>query len=68
MLSLVDFRCAVRIFSNADTDTETWYGLWEATVALNAMCVRSGKNGTAARLGECPHFDSKMGGNLVERR
>lgn len=67
----MDFRCAVRIFNDADTDTETWYHLWEATAALNAMCVRSGKNWTATRLGECPHFDSKIGGgggggNLVE--
>lgn len=46
-----DERCAVTIFSNGDADVETWYHLWEATVALNAMCVRAGKRGTATGLG-----------------
>lgn len=32
-------------------DFESFYHLWEATVALNAMCVRAGKRGTATGLG-----------------
>lgn len=50
------------ILSNGNADVETWYHLWEATVALNAMCVRAGKRGTATRLGERPHFHSEIGG------
>lgn len=48
-----DVKCVLRISSTtaADTDIETWYHLWEATVALNAMCVRVGKRGSASRLG-----------------
>lgn len=47
----VNEGCALRILSDAATDVETWFHLWEATVALNAMCVRAGKLGTAIRLG-----------------
>ena len=46
----------VRISSTAGTDSERFYGLWEAMVALNAMCVRVGKKGTANQLG--PSFCS----------
>lgn len=46
--------------SDAATDVETWFHLWEATVALNAMCVRAGKLGTAIRLGRY-HFRMLFG-------
>lgn len=32
-------------------DFESFYHLWEAIVALNAMCVRAGKRGNATGLG-----------------
>lgn len=41
----------LKILSNAPTDTESWYHLWEVSVALNAICVRAGRRGTADRLG-----------------
>lgn len=47
--------CSVQISSNAGIDVESWYHLWEANVALNAMCVRAGKRGTATRLGSSLH-------------
>ncbi|KAF6232076.1 hypothetical protein HO173_009670 [Letharia columbiana] len=52
-----DEKCVLKILSNAPTDTESWYHLWEVSVALNAICVRAGRRGTADRLG--------MHGNLV---
>lgn len=37
-------------------DTATWYDLWAAGIAVNEMCVRQGKLGTAKYVGEfwCP--------------
>ncbi len=49
--SVADGRCKVRISINAVSDTESWYHLWEAVAALDAMCIRVGKKGTAGRLG-----------------
>ena len=34
------------------TDWFNWYQIWEVGVALNGVCVRSGRSGTQARLGE----------------
>ena len=51
-----DGKCVVRIRS-ADIRTpqvsemETWYHMWEAVVAVNAMCTRVGKRGLARGLG-----------------
>lgn len=58
----MDEECSLRILSIAGSDIETWYHLWETTVALNAMCVRAGKRGTAIGLGGCLHFDLQIGG------
>ncbi len=29
----------------ASVDGLSWYGMWEASVAINAMCIRNGRNG-----------------------
>lgn len=58
-----DVKCVLRISTTtaADTDIETWYHLWEAMVALNAMCARVGKRGVASRLGRLsPMFFSPL--------
>ncbi len=47
-----DANCAIRISSpSAESDVESWYRVWEATVALNAVCVRKGRRGAAGGLG-----------------
>ena len=33
-------------------DFTTWYKLWEAAVAINAMCIRHGKAGYWDGIGE----------------
>ena len=38
--------------NQAKGDSASWYDLWAAGVAVNEMCVRKGKLGTADNLGE----------------
>lgn len=38
--------------SRGPPDTEIWYNLYLAAVAVDALCVRDGKWGTATGLGE----------------
>ena len=37
-------------------DFTTWYKLWEAAVAINAMCIRHGKAGYWDGIGESDFF------------
>ena len=45
----------VRISSTAGPDSARFFDLWEAMVALNAMCVRVGKKGTSVQIGRSFH-------------
>lgn len=35
-------------------DTSSYYDVWEALTAVNAICVRRGKSGVAYDIGESP--------------
>lgn len=45
--------CGYTVDVAGEKDSETRYHLWEAMVALDDMCVRFGKIGTAYALGTC---------------
>lgn len=40
----------------------SWYDIWAAVVAVNGMCVRSGKTGKAMGLGEPTWSDGTISG------
>ena len=44
--------CQVFIGITASVETASWYSLWEAMVAIEGMCVRRGKIGSAFLLGK----------------
>lgn len=45
-------NCQFIIDSTHEGDTSSWYELWQAMVAINGMCTRFGKLGTAYALGK----------------
>ncbi|MCJ1458206.1 hypothetical protein MMC28_008577 [Mycoblastus sanguinarius] len=55
-----DRRCRMTIGTDGVTDWFNWYQIWEVGVALNGVCVRSGRSGTQARLGIRNHLDVTM--------
>ncbi|KAL8821487.1 MAG: hypothetical protein Q9191_007294 [Dirinaria sp. TL-2023a] len=44
--------CEMRVFTTRDSDTTSWYELWEATVALYHACAKQDKGGVFSRLGQ----------------
>lgn len=44
--------CEIAIETTGPVDTASWYSIWEAVVALEGMCERAGKVGTAYALGK----------------
>lgn len=49
MIFSIDNRCYLKVTSypnNLYTRTASWHDIWEAAIIVNAMCIRSGKNGT----------------------
>ena len=43
--------CSITIDIDAPDDVGSWYDIWQAVVALDGMCARSGKVGKARFLG-----------------
>lgn len=52
--------CQVIIDATAPVETASWYSLWEAMVAIDGMCVRQGKMGSAYLLGDLGHIYIEM--------
>lgn len=47
-----DRLCHARIGGGTDAvDKESWYHIWEAIIAINAICVRENKDGIFWDLG-----------------
>ncbi len=46
-----DHECKLSIDSDGDTDTYSWYQIWALAVALNGVCVRSGRSGMQSGIG-----------------
>ena len=44
--------CGVAIESSEQTDSASWYRLWQETNAIFAYCLRKGEGGYSERLGE----------------
>ena len=40
----------------ANREIESWFHVWEAAVAINALCVGKGKSGIASGLGKSLFF------------
>ena len=51
-----DARCMIEIGIQGKATTTSWYEIWEAVIAIVAMCVRAEKGGKAYRIGQ--NFDS----------
>lgn len=47
-----DHLCALEVDTTGPVENVSWYDIWAAAVAVNGMCVRSGKTGKATGLGE----------------
>ncbi|MCJ1452528.1 hypothetical protein MMC28_002871 [Mycoblastus sanguinarius] len=49
-----DVNCKVKVSAYLPTakDTSSYYDIWAAMVAVNAMCVRFGKGGVASHIGD----------------
>jgi len=49
-----DFNCRVLVSARTPwgQDATSWYVLWEALIAVNAVSVRKGKGGVAEGIGE----------------
>ncbi len=43
--------CRIVVDLDAPQDIGSWYDIWQAAVALDGMCARGGKAGTARFLG-----------------
>ena len=50
--SLATNTCAFSIDITAPDDKAPWYDLWQAAVALDGMCARTGRTGKSRFLGE----------------
>ena len=46
-----DARCMIEIGIQGKATTTSWYEIWEAVMAIVAMCVRADKGGKAYRIG-----------------
>lgn len=46
-----DDRCTITVASAGAKDTVSWYEIWEAATAVNAVCGEKGQSGTAYNLG-----------------
>ena len=47
-----DNQCTIEIDTTLPIENVSWYDIWAAAVAINGMCIRIGKTGMAADLGE----------------
>ncbi|KAM0805897.1 hypothetical protein BDR22DRAFT_816768 [Usnea florida] len=48
----IDARCQLKVDISGKSTSVTWYEIWEATIALSTMCVRTqGKGGKAFGMG-----------------
>ena len=47
-----DDQCTIEIDTTLPTEKVSWYDIWAAAVAINGICIRSGKTGKATDLGE----------------
>lgn len=45
-------QCTTTVGVTASEETSSWYDIWQAAVALDGMCARSGKAGLANFLGK----------------
>lgn len=49
-------ECALRITGGLPRQFASWYIIWEAATAINAMCIRQRKGGFWQRLGKLKPF------------
>ncbi|KAM0794089.1 hypothetical protein BDR22DRAFT_895497 [Usnea florida] len=54
-------KCILRVSGTRPRDIATWYQIWEAATAIDAMCVRKGKGGYWADLGFSESLVVEMG-------
>ena len=47
-----NYECGLAIESSDQTDSESWYKLWQETNAIFAHCLRRGQSGYSQSLGE----------------
>ena len=47
-----DNQCTIEIDTTLPIERVSWYDIWAAAVAINGICIRSGKTGKATDLGE----------------
>ena len=52
-----DNQCTIEIDTTLPMENVSWYDIWAAAVAINGMCIRSGKTGKATDLGEFTLFN-----------
>ena len=53
---LEDQRCKSTLDSDALRDVCSWYDIWQAVVAIDGICGRFGKEGSAQGIGELCDF------------
>ena len=51
-LAAPDDLCLLQFDTPGPTEEVSWYDIWAAVVAINAMCIRKGKTGKATGLGK----------------
>ena len=52
-----DDQCTIEIDTTLPVENVSWYDIWAAAVAINGICIRSGKTGKATDLGELRLFN-----------
>lgn len=64
-INLASRQCVAVVLTTGLTDVSSFYEIWEAVVAVNGMCVRSGHSGTAFLRGTYLLDDDDDDGSFV---
>ena len=59
-----DGRCALRIYSDGETDSVSWYEIWQAAEAMYAICNKQGRNGWYRSIGKSQKLAKKTASHL----